>query len=151
MKGREKSRQLPLLAIGWLAFVPAGFAQTTNVATLHSDLPSVGLSAIHALAALAIVLGVFFGGLWLFRNGQRMVWRKTGPPKLAILECRSLGNRFAIYVVGYEEQRLLIGSSPAGLSLLSQLPPGASVSAASPQPQPAVSFSQQLQRLISPT
>jgi flagellar biogenesis protein FliO len=121
-----------LLALLFLAVAPACFAEPASLPAsipalpvIHSDLPNVGLSAIRALAALAFVLAIFFGGVWLFRNGQRLAWRKNGVPKLAILETRPLGNRFAIYVVGYEQQRLLIGSSPAGLSLLSQLPPGA--------------------------
>ena len=98
-------------------------AQAPNALTLHTELPEVGLSAIRALAALALVLAIFFGGVWLFRNGQRLAWRKTGPPRLSILESRALGSRFALYVVGYDQQRMLIGSSPAGLNLLSQLPP----------------------------
>ena len=106
----------------FLACAPAAFAEVTNTLTLRTDLPNVGASAIRALGALAIVLALFFAGVWVFRNGQRAVWRRTGVPKLAILESRSLGNRLAIYVVGYEQQRLLVGSSPAGLSLLTQLP-----------------------------
>lgn len=127
------------------------FAQATNVLTLHSDLPSVGISAIRSVSALAIVLAVFFGGLWLFRNGQRLAWRKNGAPKLTILESRSLGSRFAIYVVGYEQQRLLIGSSPAGLSLLSQLPPGGAAGDETAKQEAAAGFGQQLQQLLSRT
>ena len=117
---------------GFLALAaPAALAQGTNVLSLHSDLPDMGMSAIRALGALALVLGIFFGGVWLFRNGQRFAWRKGGAPKLAILESRTLGNRFAIHVVGYEQQRMLISSSPAGINLLSQLP-----SAPLPEPEP---------------
>ena len=130
------------------AAAPAAFAQATNTLTLHSDLPQVGLSAIRALGALALVLAVFFGGVWLFRNGQRLAWRKTGAPRLAILETRPLGNRFALYVVGYEQQRMLIGSSPAGISLLSQLPPAAESVPEPVAPAIAASFAQCLQQVM---
>lgn len=130
------------------AAAPAAFAQATNTLTLHSDLPQVGLSAIRALGALALVLAVFFGGVWLFRNSQRLAWRKIGAPRLAILETRPLGNRFALYVVGYEQQRMLIGSSPAGISLLSQLPPAAESAPEPVAPAIAVSFTQCLQQVM---
>jgi flagellar biogenesis protein FliO len=136
--------------VAWvLALAPAALADSTNTLTLHTELPDAGLSAIRTLAALVIVLSLFFGGVWLYRHSQRLGWRKTGLPKLAILESRPLGNHYALYVVGYEQQRLLIGSSPAGLSLLSQLP----AAAAGPQeavalpPQPA-SFAQCFHQLL---
>jgi flagellar biogenesis protein FliO len=139
-----------LLALLFLAAAPACFAEPAGVPAFHSDLPNVGFSAIRALAALSIVLAIFFGGVWLFRNGQRLVWRKTGSPKLAILESRPLGNRFSLHVVGYEQQRLLIGSSPAGLSLLSQLPPGAPAAKEPDAPARAATFAQFLQQTLKP-
>jgi flagellar biogenesis protein FliO len=45
--------------------------------------------------------------------------------KLHVLEGKSLGPRQAVYVVAYEQQRLLIGASAQGLTLLSHLPEGA--------------------------
>jgi flagellar biogenesis protein FliO len=138
----------PFLVLLFLGTVPACLAEPASIPTLHSDLPNVGLSAIRALAALALVLAVFFGGVWLFRNGQRLVWRKTGSPKLSILESRPIGNRFAIHVVGYEQQRLLIGSSPSGISLLSQLPPGAAAVTESAAPAGPASFAQFLQNTL---
>jgi flagellar biogenesis protein FliO len=67
-------------------------------------------------------LAVFFGGVWLFRNWQRTVSAKGQMPKLNILETKSLGQRHALYVVGYEQQRLLIAASPAGVTMLTPLP-----------------------------
>jgi flagellar biogenesis protein FliO len=115
---------------------------------MPTALHDVGVSAIRVCAALAIVLAVFFAGVWLFRNGQRIAWRKTGAPKLAILESRPLGNRFALHVVGYEQQRLLIGSSPAGLSLLSPLPPATETKGESAAPVESASFLQCLQSVL---
>jgi flagellar biogenesis protein FliO len=139
------------LAAGFLfAVAPAALAQATNTLSLNTNLPDVGLSAIRALGALALVLGLFLGGVWLFRNGQRFAWRKTGAPRLAILESRNLGNRLALYVVGYEQHRLLIGSSPAGLNLLSHLPPSSEAPppAETVAPENGASFSQCLQKVL---
>ena len=136
------------LAVLILSPVSAAWAQSTNKLTLHTDLPDLGVSAIRIIAALAIVLAVFFAGVWLFRNGQRLAWRKTGAPKLAILETRPLGNRFALYVVGYEHQRLLVGSSPAGLNLLTQLPPATESIGEIAAPAERASFMQCLQQVL---
>jgi flagellar biogenesis protein FliO len=139
-----------VIVLGLLALAPPALADSPNTLALRTELPDAGLSAIRTLAALIIVLCLFFGGVWLYRHTQRLAWRKTGPPKLAILESRPLGNRYALYVVGYEQQRMLIGSSPAGLSLLSQLPPAAAApqEAVAPPLQP-LSFPQCFQQLLS--
>jgi len=146
------------LAIGWLAFFsagpsPAAMAEATNAMAFRPELPEVGLSAVRALAALAVVLALFFGGVWLYRNGQRLAWRRTGAPRLNILESRSLGNRYALYVVGYDQQRLLVGSSPAGLSLISQLPAASEPVAPAVSPLPPsepASFARCLQQFLKP-
>lgn len=140
------STRLIILAV--MGAARLAWAQSTNTVILHPDLPGAGLSVIRTLAALAFVLALLFGGLWLFRNAQRLAWRKTGAPRLAILESRALGNRFALHVVGYEQQRLLIGSSPGGLSLLSQLPPASDVHAEAAQGAAPGSFSQRLLELL---
>ena len=137
--------------VAWLAFAsaPRALAEATNTLTLKSNLPEAGLSMVRAFAALAVVLAIFFAGVWLFRNAQRLGWRKTGAPRLAILESRALGNRFALYVVGYEQQRMLIGSSPAGISLLSQLPPATPTAPADALASaPAASFNQCLEQVL---
>jgi flagellar biogenesis protein FliO len=137
-----------ILALAIAGASPACFAQSTNAMTLHTDLPNLGVSAVRAVAALAVVLALFFAGVWVFRNGQRLTWRKTGPPKLAVLESRALGNRLALYVVGYEDQRLLIGSSPAGLNLLSPLPAAPAITVDLKTSEQPASFSQYFQRVL---
>jgi flagellar biogenesis protein FliO len=72
--------------------------------------------------ALALVIGLFLICVWLFKNWQRLASRRGTLPKLSVLEVKSLGARQAIYVVGYEQQRMLLASSPAGVVLLSHLP-----------------------------
>ncbi len=87
-----------------------------------AEMPSAASSLFRVLGALALVFAMFFGGVWLFRNWQRTVIAKGQAPKLAILETKALGQRHAIYVVGYEQQRLLIAASPAGVAMLTTLP-----------------------------
>jgi len=72
--------------------------------------------------ALLLVIGLFLTCVWLFKNWQRLACRRGALPKLSVLEVKSLGQRQAIYVVGYEQQRMLLASSPAGVVLLSHLP-----------------------------
>ena len=74
------------------------------------------------MGALALVIGLFLGGVWLFKNWQRLAIQRGRAPKLSVLETRSLGGRHAIFVIGYEQERFLIASSPAGVNLLSHLP-----------------------------
>ena len=139
--------RFPLLLI--LAIVPTGLAESTNTLALHTNLPALGVSAIRAFGALALVFAIFFAGIWLFRNGQRIAWRKTGPPKLAILETRALGNRLSIYVVGYEQQRLLVGGSPAGLRLLTELPAATGTPDEATSPPENISFTQCLHKVLN--
>ena len=120
-------RKLVMLAAGilWLPATLNGSSPATNQMSLSTSLPTampdVGLSLIRVLGALALVLGIFLGGVWLFRNWQRLVIHRGRAPRLNVLEVRSLGGRHALYVIGYEQERFLIASSPAGVSLLSHL------------------------------
>ncbi len=54
-------------------------------------------------------------GLPLYRN------RNSGEKKLAVLEMKSLGNRQFLLVVGYEDQRLLLGVTPGKIDYLCPL------------------------------
>jgi flagellar biogenesis protein FliO len=105
---------------------PSVQAQATNAAGMipltAPELPSVGPSLLRVFGALVLVVGIFLGGVWLFRNWQRLARQHGREPKLNVIETRSLGGRQALYVVGYEQARFLIASSPAGISLLSHLP-----------------------------
>lgn len=94
----------------------------TNNAAISSALPDMSVSLLRVFGALAVVIAIFLAGVWLFRNWQRLAVSRGAAPKLNVLEIRSLGQRQALYVVGYEQQRLLIASSSAGITLLSHLP-----------------------------
>lgn len=114
-----------------------------------SGLPDAGGSVLRVLGALILVIAIFFGGIWMFRNWQRLSLRKGGAPRLNVIEVRSLGQRHALYVVGYDQQRMLLASSPAGVTLVSHLPVADEkevAEAAAPQPSFAAAFQQILQR-----
>jgi flagellar biogenesis protein FliO len=98
------------------------FADTNNPAVTAPTLPDAGISLIRVTGALALVLGLFLSGAWLFKNWQRLALQRGHQPKLNILETRSLGARQAVFVIGYEKQRFLVATSPAGVNLLSHLP-----------------------------
>ena len=98
------------------------FAETTNAPITAPPFPEAGVSLLRVTGALALVLGLFLGGAWLFRNWQRLSLQRGHQPKLNILETRSLGARQAVFVVAYERQRFLVATSPAGVNLLSHLP-----------------------------
>ena len=106
----------------FLLLAASARAQATNLISTAPPLPNVGGSFIRVLGALALVLGIFLGGVWLFKNWQRLANRNSSAPKLNILETRSLGARQGIFVIGYDKQRFLIASSPTGVNLLSHLP-----------------------------
>lgn len=107
----------------WLAAGACAFGETSaNLASQVPPLPDVGSSVVRVLGALALVLALFFGGVWCLKNWQRISRFKGRPSNLAVLEIRPLDNRHAVYVVGYQRQRMLVGVSPAGITLLSHLP-----------------------------
>jgi flagellar biogenesis protein FliO len=114
--------------------------------------PEAGVSLIRVTGALALVLGLFLGGAWLFKNWRRLTAQRGCAPKLSILETRSLGTRQAVFVVGYERQRFLLATSPAGVNLLTHLPEAGEAEAeAEPAGKPAgpLSFSQALSQVLN--
>jgi flagellar biogenesis protein FliO len=124
-----------------------------NAAPIASAMPDMGASLLRVTGALVIVIALFLGGVWLFKNWQRLTMRKGIAPKLNVLEVRSLGQRQAIYVIGYEQQRLLLASSSAGITLLSHLPSAEdqqpSAAAAAVPSAPKMSFAEAFQQVLA--
>jgi flagellar biogenesis protein FliO len=121
-------------------------AQLTQALPPPTPLPDAGFSVLRVFGALLLVLAVFFAGIWLFKNFQRFTQkRSTHKSRLDVLEAKSLGNRQFLYVVAYDRQRMLVASSPAGVTLVSQLPEASPD--ADPEPSPssfAAAFNQVL-------
>ena len=141
-----------IFSSAWCLTAIRATAQLTNsvAAPLTAPaLPDTSFSVLRVFGALALVIGIFLGGVWLFRNWQRLALQRGRAPKLNLLETRSLGGRQTLHVVGYEQERFLIAASPNGISLLSHLPTAveaetseAAKSSASP------SFAQALSQVI---
>ena len=139
-----------ILAIPGSAFAAAPIL-STNLPPVSPALPDASLSVIRVFGALALVLGLFLGGVWLFKNWQRVTLHRGRPSQLQILEMKALGGKHALYVVGYQQQRLLLASSPGGVSLVSHLPEEDGASGNVPSAAPAVestSFVQALQQAV---
>ena len=138
------------LAILLSADVSADAQTNSTAATFNPALstPDIGVSLLRVMGALALVLGIFLAGVWLFRNWQRLAVQRGRAPKLNVLEIRSLGGRQAIYVVGYEQERFLLASSPAGVNFLTHLPSANDGGEARPEEKPAMPFSQALARVL---
>ena len=130
--GHNWVRRPSLAAFGLgvtMTFAAGAAPESTNQLSamspaMNTALPEVGLSLVRVFGALALVLALFFAGVWLFRNWQRLAIQRGRAPQLQILEMKSLGNRQAILVVAFQQQRMLLSSSPAGVTFLSHLPAG---------------------------
>jgi len=117
-----------VLVPAFLGFGSLARAELTNVVGAlpgSTALPDAGPSLLRVMGALGVVLGLFLAGVWLFRNGRQLGFGRGRAPRLKVLESRSLGGRQAIYVVGYEQERFLIGATQAGINLLTHLPAAA--------------------------
>jgi len=128
------------------AAVSAAPLEVTNLPPVAPNLPDVTLSLLRIFGALLLVLSLFLGGAWLLRNWQRVAGQRGRPAKLQVLEMRSLGNRHAVFVVGYEQQRLLVASSPAGITLLDHLPAASATETEAAAVPP--SFAEALRKLL---
>lgn len=133
----SSSRSILHRSLGWLLPLASilmprtlGATVTNSPAVVPSVMPDAGASLIRVMGAFAIVVAVFLAAVYAFRHWQRLLIRRGKSPQLQVIEARSLGQRHALYVVGYREQRLLIAASPGGVTLLTQLP----VEEAPPQP-----------------
>ena len=121
-------------------------AQTNDVISLP-PLQDTGLSLLRVVGALLVVLMLFFGGVWCVRNWQRLAIQKNGSPKLNLLEVKPLSHHHALYLVGYEQQRFLLASSPTGVSLICELPLAEATSQGTPPPAKPT-FAQALQQTL---
>lgn len=117
-----------------LAALPAFAAENATIAAP----PSVGFSVLRVIGALCLVFSLLFGGLWAYRNSSRFVPGRARAAKLKVLESRPLGHRHSIFVVAYENQRVLLSTSPTGVTMLTHLPEGAAEPAAEAEAAPAL-------------
>ncbi len=144
------ARLAVVVQLGSLAFA----ADSTNAVasfppvSVSPALPDVGTSLVRVMGGLALVLSLFLGGVWLFRNWQRLMVQRGRAPKLNVLEVRALGGRQSIYVVAYEQERFLLSSSPNGVNFLSHLPASEESATEKPPTLPTPSFAQALKQVL---
>jgi len=88
------------------------------------DAPSLGFeSGWRSLAALAIVFGLLGGLAWLARRGTLPGgFGKRTVSSMRVEGALPLGERRSLVVVEVEGRRLVIGLSPASVSLITELP-----------------------------
>src|SRR6185503_21321353 len=98
--------RLVLLALT-LVFTFGATSAATPTPTLST--PSMGGAILRMIGALLFVLALFIATAWFFRNSYRFKNPSGTSRKLQVLEAKTLGPRQSLYVVGYEQQRLLIG------------------------------------------
>jgi len=138
--------------VGLAGLLPEALAQGTNAVELPltaPGLPQAGGSLLRVAGALALVLGLFLGGVWMYRNWQRLGFQQHSAPKLQVVEVRPLGGKHALYVVGYEQERFLLAASPNGVNLLAPLPAaGGSEAAAETAPSSPPSFTEALRLVL---
>jgi len=123
-------------------------AQVTNAPLVVPPFPEASVSLLRVTGALALVIGIFLGGVWLFKNWQRIACQRRHQARLNILETRSLGPRQAIFVVAYEQQRFLISTSSAGINLLTHLPDGEAPVPGAEPPAAPMPFAQALAQVL---
>ena len=76
-----------------------------------------GLTLAQAVCILSVIVGLVCF-LRRFRLSRKSLF---SPHKLKILESKSLGNRQFLLIVGYENEKLLLGVYPNGMRFLCKL------------------------------
>ena len=129
-----------VLALTWSAVMEAadtGAVQSTeeqkvaqptgsvspSLAAVKSTPPAPSMDDLGRMLGYMVLLGclVFFS-YYFFKHGLPLYRTRNGSEKkLHILEMKSLGNRQFLLVVGYEDQRLLLGVTPGKIDYLCPL------------------------------
>ncbi|HEY0456678.1 MAG TPA: flagellar biosynthetic protein FliO [Verrucomicrobiae bacterium] len=138
-----------LFLIGLLGMTQVQAAESTLLSGSNASFPSTSFSVLRVFGSFIIVLALFCGGVWVFKNWQRLAVHKGRSPKLNIHEVKSIGGRHSLFVVGYEQQRFLVASSPGGVQLLTHLPEADTSAVSESAPAPAPAFAQALQRVLA--
>jgi len=89
---------------------------------------------VQSFLAVALVLGLVGALAYLARRGSLGSLTRRGP--IVIETAAPLGDRRQLVIVAVEGRRLLLGLTPANVSMLTELPP--------PAAAPAPAFEQEL-------
>jgi flagellar biogenesis protein FliO len=83
--------------------------------------PSSGPALFSMLGSLAIVLGLFFGLVWLLRRGMPKGTRLLSSEVVEVLGRAPLAGRQQMHVVRFGNKLLLVSLSPGGAETLSEI------------------------------
>jgi flagellar protein FliO/FliZ len=89
-----------------------------------STTSTAGLPAgADLLLTVLLLLALLGAALWAFRRALRSgpLWRAT-PRRLQLIEVRALGPRHRVALVRVDDREVLIGVSPAQISMLDRWP-----------------------------
>lgn len=120
-----RSSMTGLLLTGVTALAAdAPLSAATAAGTAAAATPDASLAGafIRLAGAFALVIALFIGLVWAWKRWGADAAVRGRSRRLHVLESRSIGNRQSVIVVGYENERLLLGSSPQGVCLLTRLP-----------------------------
>jgi flagellar biogenesis protein FliO len=78
---------------------------------------------LRALASLIVVVGALALFVWVMRKGFLRVGRFATRQAIVIETAVAMGDRRSLVIVSVEGRRLLLGSTPSSLSLITDLPP----------------------------
>ena len=77
--------------------------------------------SLRAIAGLLIVLGLLFTLAWMARKGKLRMPGARGRALISVESAVPLGERRSLIVVSVEGRRLLLGVTPAQVSLVTEL------------------------------
>jgi flagellar protein FliO/FliZ len=91
----------------------------------------VTLRTVFSFAAVLAVLAVF---VWALRRGSLRLSRFAPRGAVAVETAISLGERRSLAIITVEGRRMLIGLTPASVSLITDLNPASAAGAPAPEP-----------------
>jgi len=103
--------------------VTAQPAASATPASSTSSPPAPSMDDLGRMLGYMVLVGclAFFSYYFLKHGLPLYRARNSGEKKLHVLEMKSLGNRQFLLVVGYEDQRLLLGVTPGKIDYLCPL------------------------------
>lgn len=90
--------------------------------TYSQNVPDVGGAALRLFGALIFVIGLFLIGAYFFKNWKGFVVKEGRKSQLKIIEVKHIGNRQALFVIGHNKKRMLVGVTQTNINLICQLP-----------------------------
>lgn len=78
---------------------------------------------LRALASVVVVIAALAAFVWVMRRGVLKVGRFASRQAIVVETAVAMGDRRSLVIVSVEGRRLLLGSTPASLSFITDLAP----------------------------